>query len=221
MRIIKNEKGQVNSLVVWLALSLVVWIVTLGFAAWAYLGRQDLKNNVDKKAETIATAAVEKAKADKDKEFAQREKEPLKTYKGSAAFGSISIKFPKTWSAFVSETNTGSLPIDGKFHPDFVPAEQSGTIFALRVQVKAASYDGELKQFDSAAKEGKVKVSPFRAANVKDVLGARIDGEIISQKRGAMILLPLRDKTLKIWVESEQFVGDFNNLILPNLFFIP
>lgn len=221
MRSLKNQKGQIKTLAIYLVLSLVVWAVTLGFAIWAYLGRQDLKNNINKKATDIANTAIEKVKKDKDAEFAQREKEPLKAYKGPAAFGSIVIKFPKTWSAFVSETNTGSQPIDGKFHPDFVPAEQAGTVFALRVQVKSTSYDNELKQFDSLAKGGQVKVTPFRAASVPGVLGARIDGEIMSQKRGTMILLPLRDKTLKIWTESGQFVEDLNNLVLPSLSFVP
>jgi len=36
-----------------------------------------------------------------------------------------------------------------------------------------------------------------------------------------MILLPLRDKTLKISTESQQFVGDFDNIILANLKFVP
>jgi len=46
-------------------------------------------------------------------------------------------------------------------------------------------------------------------------------GQIINGKKGSMVMFPLRDKTLKVWTEADQFVGDFNNSVLPNLTFVP
>jgi hypothetical protein len=38
---------------------------------------------------------------------------------------------------------------------------------------------------------------------------------------GILVLLPMRDKTLKIWTESTAYFTDFNTYILPNLTFSP
>ena len=61
-------------------------------------------------------------------------------------------------------------------------------------------------------------VAPFRAVLVDSVLGARIDGEITTKRTGSVVLLPLRDKTLKIWTESNAYTADFDE-ILTNLSF--
>jgi hypothetical protein len=83
------------------------------------------------------------------------------------------------------------------------------------------TYAQVLKQFDSAVRAGTVRVSPYSAPKVQGIVGARLDGEVIQKKKGSMIMLPLRDKTLKVWTEAEHFIPDFNNIILPNLTFIP
>lgn len=217
----KNQRGFISTLAVLLIISIVIWLGTLGFAGWAFSGRQDYKNNTDKITEKAVLVAVEKAKLSKDAEFAEREKQPLKVYKGPSAYGSVAIAFPKSWSGYIDETNNTSLPVNAKFQPQFVPAENNSVAYALRVVVESVTYDNALKQFDSSVQNGRAKVSPFRLSKVPTILGSRIDGEIKSQKQGAMILIPLRDKTLKIWTESNQFINDFNNLILPNVNFIP
>jgi hypothetical protein len=53
------------------------------------------------------------------------------------------------------------------------------------------------------------------------VTGVRVDGQIADNIQGSMIILPLRDKTQEIWTESNSFLPDFNNNILPNLTFSP
>jgi hypothetical protein len=114
------------------------------------------------------------------------------------------------------------VAVDGYFQPDFVPSINSQTAaFALRLQVVQQTYDQALMQFSSLAKQGKVTVTPFKAAKVPSVVGVRIDGQIFPSKKGSMILLPLRDKTFKLWTESDSFTPDFNNNILPNFSFSP
>jgi len=40
--------------------------------------------------------------------------------------------------------------------------------------------------------------------------------------QGSMVLVPLRDKTLKIWTEADEtYLKDFNENILPNYTFEP
>lgn len=208
----------------WLVLFIITLILFLGaagFGAWAFTERQDYKDNSDQKSAAAVKAAREELAAVKDAEFAEQEKSPLTAYNGPAALGSVGVHYPKTWSAYVEEAGNGNTPLDGYLHPNFVPGTRVGIAYALRIQIVENDYSEELKKFDSDVKEGKVKVSPYVAKAVPDSKGARVDGEIDNEIQGSMILLPVRDKTLKIWTEAEQFKKDFNEIILPSLNFTP
>lgn len=213
-----------NTLVVPLVLMTIFFLGASGFAFWAFNERNDYKNNSDQKAAAAVEVAVERAKSAKDNEFAEKEKFPLQPYVGPATFGTVAVQYPKTWSAYVNESGKGSVPLSGYFHPNYVPGVDSGVGFALRIEVTEAAYAQELRKFDNQVRQGLVKVSPYVAPKVPGVAGARVDGEIVSdtnKKKGSMILLPLRDKTIKVWTEAESFQKDFNEIILPSLTFTP
>jgi len=202
-------------------LTLLLFFGAAGFGIWAYMGRQDYKNNVDPKIAAAVEIAKKQTATAKDNEFVEKEKQPLKDYTGPQPYGSLLVKYPKTWSAFVTESAQANNPVDGYFHPGFVPGIQSKSAFALRVQVVSTSYDQILKQFDALVKVGKVKVTPYSAPKVSGIVGARLDGQVVPTKQGSMVLIPLRDKTLKVWTEASQFTADFDTNILPNLSFSP
>jgi hypothetical protein len=48
-----------------------------------------------------------------------------------------------------------------------------------------------------------------------------LSGQIAQQQKGTMVILPLRDKTLEVWTESDAYLSDFKNYVLPNLTFSP
>ncbi len=204
-----------------LVITIVLLIGSIGFGVWAYMGRQDYKNNVDEKIATAVEVAKQDEASRKDNEFLEREKQPLKDYKGPAAYGSITLKYPKTWSAYVNEAGRGSTPIEGYFHPGHVPGINDDNSYALRLEVSDRAYDEELKRFENGVRAGTVTVQAYASESAPDALGSRVEGEVVSKKQGAMILIPLRDKTLKVWTESAQFLKDFNEIILANLSFVP
>jgi len=208
----------------WIA-SLVVTILLLfgaiGFGVWAYLGRQDFKFNSDKKVAAAVDIAKQQESSAKDKEFIEKEKNPLTTYISSDTVGTIKLFYPKTWSVYMDESGSGNLPLSGLMHPKFVPGLQSKTAFALEVKVNNQNYANMMRQYESKSKSGLVTVTAFRLANVPDVLGSRVDGEINNSQQGAIVLLPLRDKTITISTQSQQYKGDFDNIILPNMTFVP
>lgn len=211
-------------LIIGLLFTILLLIGALIFGVWAFGSRQDYKDNVDKKIEAAVTTAKQQQTILKDQEFQEKEKSPFKAYTGPGQYGSVHIVYPKTWSAYVIDGANGNTPLDGYFHPNFVPNVQntnSGVGFAIRVQVVATAYDQVLKGFDAAIKNGKATVSPYKAEKVANVSGARIDGEIVTGKQGSMVIFPLRDKTIMVWTEAAQFSNDFNTIILPNLTFIP
>lgn len=214
------KKRRPLGLIISLIVCVLLFLGAAGFGYWAFTERNTYKNDTDAIVAKEVALTEQRVSTAKDAEFVESEKRPTKAYKGPATFGSVELEYPKTWSAFINE-GQGSSPIDGYLHPNFVPGVQSGTQFALRVEVVAKSYDAELKQYDSKVRAGKVSVTPFRAEQVPDVLGARVEGEINTGQKNIMVLFPIRDKTLKISTESETFYKDFNDIILKTLKFVP
>lgn len=203
-------------------LLVVLLVAALGFGLWAYQSRQDYKNNSDQKvAAAVATARQQESTA-KDKQFAEQEKQPLKTYKGPEAYGSVVIKYPKTWSGYVDDTGHSSAVVDGYFAPGVVPAvNNQDATFALRVQVVNQSYSQVVNGFSGAQKQGQVSAKPYSAPRVPSVVGLRLHGQLKNNKTGDMVILPLRDKTLELWTESPEFENDFSKNILANFTFSP
>jgi hypothetical protein len=199
----------------------VLLLAVLIFALWAFNERNTYKDKTDQIVAKEVTAAKQQTSDEKDKEFLEKEKSPLKEYKGPATYGSVSIMYPKTWSAYVNQSGDSGQPVNGYFHPNFVPAVDSGTAFALRVEVISKSYEQVVKEFDTKVKSGKVKVSPYQAPKVPAIAGSRVEGEINQGQKGIMVLFPLRDKTLKISTQTDSFQKDFNEIILANLTFSP
>lgn len=215
-----NSKKHLNRLLIPLIVVVLLFVATFGFAAWAYGNMMDYRGNVDKKIADAASKVQQQTSTAKDKEFAEKEKNPLKHFKGPDTYGSIDFQYPKTWSAYVDQSNS-SPPLNGYLHPDFVPGVTSGTAFALRFQVVNSTYDKELQQIDARVKSGKIKVTPYRAPNVSSILGSRAVGEVNTGQKDTKVYLPVRDKTLEIWTESDQFVHDLDSIVLANLTFSP
>jgi hypothetical protein len=218
-----NQKAEINILLIPLILVTLLLFGAVGFGVWAYSSRQDYKYHTDQKVDAAVTEAKQDEATAKDKEFVQKEKYPLRTYKSPEATGSVTVKYPKTWSAYVDDTGNGSIPtLNGYFYPKVVPSIDDQTkTYALRIQLQAQSYNTVLQQFLSQVKQGTAKVSPYKPENVSGVIGSRVDGQITPTKKGSMIVLPLRSQTLEIWTESSQFEKDFDNIILHYFKFSP
>jgi hypothetical protein len=218
-----DQRGTLNVLVVPLVLVIVFFLAAAGFAYWAFSSREDYKNNSDAKVAAGVTVAEKRTEAADAKKFAEQEKNPLKTYVGPSAFGAITIQYPKTWSAYIEEGNDNSaIPVNGYFHPDFVPdVGDENQSFSLRIQVVSQSYDQVLNSFSGNIKQGKATSAPYKLPKVPNVVGTMIQGQLTATKQGTMIVLPLRNMTMKIWVDASQFTPDYNNIILPNMSFTP
>jgi hypothetical protein len=222
-----NQSGSAASVLLIVLLTTALVAVT-GFGWWAYQQRQDYKNRFDQK---VAEEVV-KAKADQktqlEKEFAEKEKSPNKTFQSSATFGTVTFNYPKTWSGYVEQSNNNQ-PINGYFFPDIVPAIDAGgstpTAFALRIELTSEDYAQAVKQFDSQIEQGQVKavayVPPKMAGVTNAQTGTRFDGELEEGIRGSMVVIKVRDKTLKIYTQSTQYLTDFNDTVLSSLTFVP
>jgi hypothetical protein len=217
-----QEGGYINKLLLSLIGVSVLFVGVTGFGVWAFLGRQDYKNNSDQKVAAAVQETVEQTQAEEAERYAEESKEPLKPYTGPSQYGSIRVEYPKTWSAYVINRDQGNQPVEWYMHPNVVPdISDRDNAYALRIELVSQSYDRELRRFDGAVRNDTVRVRPYTLPNVEDIVGSRIDGEVVRGKQGRMIMLPLRDQTLKIWSESTDFLPDFEKHILPNLSFSP
>lgn len=196
------------------------FVAASGFAVWAFTERSKYKNDVEQIVADEVKVAVKEAESAKDAEFIEQEKLPNRTYKGPETYGSVSFKYPKTWSLYVDETG-GNTVLDVYGYPLVVPSQRSEKAYALRVEILNTEYDAVIKKIQSKIEGGDLKAKSFRAENVPKTLGLRVDGEIAPDITGAMVYLPLRDKTLQISTESPDFLKDFNNTILKTLDFTP
>lgn len=216
----KHSSGGLGWMIAFIV-TIIMLIAAIAFGVWAYTSRQDYKNNVDEKISAAVQVARQETATAKDAEFVQKEKEPLRQYSGPAAFGTVSIKYPKTWSVHVDETGEGATPLSGYMHPKYVPSLGDESSFAVRFEVTNQSYANELRQYENTIEDGSVKARPYKPVASPDLLATKLDGAVIQEKQGSMVLIPLRDKTLKVWTEAPAFLDDFNKTILPNLTFVP
>lgn len=217
MILTNNEQGGINVLLIPLVLAILFFFGAVGFGLWAFTERSDYKNNTDQKVAAAVKVAEERVSSEKDNEFLESEKKPLRVYKGSSVFGNISFQYPKTWSAHQTDTNDQLTLI---MHP-LVISGNEGSTYALKITVESTRYEEALRQYEGNVKSGTLRASPIRLKKVNSVLGTRFDGEITQGTKGSAVVLPLRDKTMIISTESEDFIKDFNNIILPNYNFVP
>lgn len=189
-------------------------LVSLVFAVWAFFAMSDYKNNSDKKSAQAVTKALAEQKSTLDAEYAEKEKSPYETYQASSEFGSLKLTYPKVWEMYVdAKVSGGSSTLEGYAHPNYVPSVNSDTSYALRYQVVNQDYVSVLKTFDSSNKTSKTSVSAFIPEKVPTAKGSKVVGEIASKKTGVMYVLQLRDKTIKIWTESNIYAKDLETII--------
>lgn len=200
---------------------ILLTVIFFSLFIWAYLGMLDYKKNVDPKISAAVKSAVQEESSRKDNEFIEKEKSPLKVFNGPDTFGGITFSYPKTWSSYVINNEKSGVNVDGYFHPDTVPDIAGKTAYALRVRVLDKTYDQHLKSLEGKVRQNKITLVAYTPLKQKGVLGSRLDGEVNVGQKDHMIILPLRDKTIEISTESDQFNADFEKIILETLSFTP
>ena len=218
-----NQDGAVNGVVISLVLAVLLLIGALGFGGWAFNSRQDYKNHVDSKITAAVTVAKQQEDTAQALKFAEKAKQPLRAYNGPQAYGSLVVNYPKTWSAYVDDTDTSNnASVDGYFAPSVVPsATNLNSVFALRVQVLNQTYAQVLQTFAGQQLLGKLTISAYSLPLLPKTVGVKVVGQLSNQTDVTMIVLPLRSESLEIWTEGNQYLADFNNNILPNFNFSP
>ncbi|MFT4532513.1 MAG: hypothetical protein ACI9T8_000536 [Candidatus Saccharimonadales bacterium] len=214
----QSQRGFIS--VVFAIVFAVLFVVSTVLAMLANSSKEDYKNNVDQKVEAAVVIAVQEAESAKDVEFIEKEKSPVRTYTGSATYGSLIFEYPKTWSVYVEENSSGTV-LDLYAHPGAVPDTTSKQPYALRAQITSTAYDTEAATITRAVEKGELSSAAFRPAKVQEALGLKATGSISRDVQGSLVLLPLRDRSILLFTESTEYLSDFNNIIVPSITFTP
>jgi hypothetical protein len=210
---------QSGSLLVPLIVSASLCFLALVFGIWAFASRQSYKNDSDSRVSAAVKEAEKEVSITKDSEYAEAAKEPLQSYVGNAALGTVTIKYPKTWNMYVQESVQGSSLTELLFHPGYIPA--SGKLYATHLQVVTTSYEDSVSAYQKAVGSGEVTIAAYALPSVPDRVGTMVTGQISKDYTGVLVLIPIRDKTLAVWTEGQEYRSDFESIILKNLTFIP
>ncbi|HEY4161374.1 MAG TPA: hypothetical protein VGM08_04910 [Candidatus Saccharimonadales bacterium] len=219
-----GQHDRLNVLLIPVIVLAVLFVGVGSFAVWAYSGRQDYKDNVDTKISSAVGANKQAVQAADAARYAEAAKNPLTTYTGPDAYGSVKVSYPRTWSAYVDTTDSGT-PLNAYFHAGYVPSINSQQTYNLRVQVNSQSYSTILAGYSGQVQSGKITSAPYTLPKVPSIVGTILTGAVVQNQlnggSGTMVLIPLRNTTLEIWTESNSYLADFNTYILPNLTFSP
>lgn len=216
-----NEYGAISGLLLSLILVSLLLVGAISFGVWAFMGRQDYKDNSDAKVAAAVEENTKKVQAEDAANYAEEAKNPLATHTGPSEYGSVQIKYPKTWSVYAI-TDGSSIPLSLYAQPKVVPSvEDPESRFALRVEVTTDSYSQTVEAYLGMQEAGENTAKPFALKKNPDQKGLRFEGTLDNDIKGIMVVLPMRDRALKIWTESTSYASDFNNIILPNASFSP
>ncbi len=211
------ERGSTASVVAGFIMLGLLCVGLAALSAWALGERATYKNNSDQIVADVIKQNSQKIKTELQKDFDEKEKSPYRLYSGPEEYGSLKIVYPKTWSVYVQQD--GGQPLDVYMNPGFVEStQQQSSTYALRVQVVTNSYSETLNSFSGA--DG-LKVAPYKLPQNQKIIGSKVSGKIDGQKQVTMVVVPLRDKTLKVWTENSQGATDFESIILKNFNFAP
>ena len=221
-----SNPGKGKSMLLTIAL-VVLLIGALVFGGWAFMQMQDYKTKSDQKVATAVLVANKVQATKLQTEFDEQSKSPNKTFSGSPTYGTISFSYPKTWSAYV-DTSNASEPINAYFHPKEIPGLQSKVAYALRLELVSTDYTQATQQLSSQIQQGKVTArayTPPKMVGVANVQpGLLFSGQINNQdntQNGTLLAIKVRDKTMLISTQSNDYLSDFTNTVLANLTFVP
>jgi hypothetical protein len=145
-----------------------------------------------------------------DAMYQQAEKEPNRIFTGPSDYGSLSFKYPKTWSVYEVSDATNGGDYEAIFNPGVIPPESDDQQYALRVTIESTAYEKVVAKYDKFVKKGDLKSSSI---TLNDQSGTRLDGKFSDDIRGAAVIIKIRDKTVTIRTEADTFLEDYNKLL--------
>lgn len=210
-RITPSQRGEVNLLVVAVAVLGVFVLIFAGLFINSYMKAQNATKDLNAK-KAVAYKLGQEAGAETQKitdEAAAKAaaQNPYRSYVAPPAFGEFTIKFPKSWSSSVAENLTSTNQVDLIANPEFVKILPNNSVnYALRVGLVNNTYVATRLSYDQRVKSKKLKAEPVKVSGID---GTRYTGEYKEGKTGIAVLVPVRDKTIVFTTENTKYQTEF------------
>jgi len=207
----RREQGSVNGWMVGTFGCLVLFLIAGSLAIWAYMQYSHEKNNVDSKvAIEVAKGKGEQAEIDQ-KKFSEEAKNPRIEFVGPSEYGRVSFMYPKTWSVYIENDGSNRGDYKAYLNPVAVPsASNKASRFALRLEIINKNLDTVLNDYQSRLKKGELTSS---STEFNGISATRIDGTFEKELRGSVVLMKVRDKTIRFSTDADTFKPDFQTIL--------
>lgn len=217
-----DQRGESNPFLITTIIFAVLMIgLGVGFG-WSYLNMVDYRDNVEEKVDVAVTDAKKEQQEADQKQFNEEYKKPSYQFQGLSDYGSVTFDYPRTWSMYVAKDANDGGDYQAYFYPRSVPTVNASTAYALRVFIVNKSYDDILKTYESKIKKGDLTSTTLTIGETETFSGyqgMRIDGQFDKSINGSAVIFKIRDKTLEVFVDSQDYIGDFNDTVVPSLKF--
>ena len=190
---------------------LILFLIAGSLAIWAYMQYSHEKSNVDSKvAIEVAKGKSEQAESDQ-KKFSEEAKNPRIEFVGPSEYGRVSFMYPKTWSVYIENDGSNRGDYKAYLNPVAVPsASNKASRFALRLEIINKNLDTVLNDYQSRLKKGELTSS---STEFNGISATRIDGTFEKELRGSVVLMKVRDKTIRFSTDADTFKPDFQTIL--------
>ena len=207
----KYEQGSVDGWMIGTIGCLVLFLIAGALAIWVYMMYVQEKSDVDGKIQLAETKARSEQSEVERKKFAEEAKNPRIEFVGPSDYGRVSFMYPKTWSVYVDKDGSDRGDYKAYLHPEIVPSVgNSASRFALRIEVLNSDFDKILAQYASILKKGDVVSS---SVEYNGNSATRLDGAFSKDLRGSVVLMRVRDKTIRFSTDADTFKPDFQAIL--------
>ena len=207
----KSERGSVNGWMVGTIGCLMLFLIAGSLAIWAYMQYSREKSDVDSKV-AIKVAEGKREQAEFDwRKYSDEAKNLRVEFVGPTEYGRVSFMYTKTWSVYIANDGSDRGDYKAYFHPISVPPiTNKNSRFALRLEIINKNMDTVLNEYQSRLKKGELTSS---STEFNGISATRIDGTFEKELRGSVVLMKVRDKTIRFSTDADTFKPDFQTIL--------
>lgn len=205
------QKGSIDGWMIAAISFIVLFLAAMALAGWAYISYDNQKNDVDGKIKVAETEAKRVQSESDYKKFQEDSKNPRLEFVGPNEYGRVSFMYPRTWSVYVDKDASDRRDYVAYFQPVVVPpVSNKANRYALRLEILNKDYDEVLKEYSDRLKKGELTSS---TPEVNGNASTRIDGAFTKDVRGSVVLMRVRDKTIRLSTDADTFKPDFQAIL--------
>ena len=213
-----SQKSFIKTIII-VMLSLVAITFIILFV-WILMKYNDVNDDVTGRINSAVAAAKQEQAMEDEKEFAEREKDPYRTFAGPADYGELTFKYPKTWSVYIAADAVSGGDFSAYLNPMQVDSvSNKDSIYALRVTVRDKAFDVVATDYQKAMDKKDSGLS-METITVGGAVANKYTGKIPgTELNGFIVIFKIRDKTAILQTDSVLFENDFFNTVLKSIEF--